>query len=84
MMLIGLCVLNHEARKDPKKKYVAYLDTLQLDKVMDREEVAHHIVDSAVAIHTAYDPAETITRQPTNRIFFAVFVIFAVQFYCCY
>ena len=39
--------------KTAKKKYVAHLDleAVQLDRVMDREEVAHHIVDSAVAIH---------------------------------
>jgi len=42
---------------------------------MDREEVAHHIVDSAVAIHTAHDLAKTITRQPAKRIFFAVLAV---------
>ena len=29
----------------------AHLAAVQLDSVMDREEVAHHIVDSVVAIH---------------------------------
>ena len=30
---------------------LAHLEAVQLDRVTDREEVAHHIVDSAVAIH---------------------------------
>jgi len=51
MGLIGLCILNHEDRKDRKEKMLAHLAAEQLDRVMDREEVAHHIVDSAVAIH---------------------------------
>jgi len=46
--------LNHDAgwalyfeprrsSKTAKKKYVAHLETVQLDRVMNREEVAHHI-----------------------------------------
>jgi len=33
---------------------LAHLAAAQLDRVMDREEVARHIVDSAVAIHCGY------------------------------
>ena len=46
----GFCILNHEDRKE---KMLAHLAAEQLDRVMDREEVARHIVDSAVAIHSA-------------------------------
>jgi GxxExxY protein len=35
---------------------LAHLAAEQLDRVMDREEIARHIVDSAVAIHTALGP----------------------------
>jgi hypothetical protein len=45
-MLVGLCILNHEGVKDRKEKYFT-----KLDRVMDREEAAHLIIDSAVAIH---------------------------------
>ena len=45
MMLVGLCILNHEDRKDRKEKMLAHLAAEQLDRVMDREEVAHHIFD---------------------------------------
>ena len=51
MMLVGFCILNHEDLKDRKEKILAHSAAEQLDIVMDREEVAHHIFDSAVAIH---------------------------------
>ena len=35
---------------------LAHLAAVQLDRVMDREEVARPIVDSAAAIHTAPGP----------------------------
>ena len=43
----------------------AHLAAEQLDSVMDREEVARHIVDSAVAIHTALGPGllESVYRR---------------------
>ncbi len=43
----------------------AHLTAAQLDSVMDREYVAHHIVDSAVAIHTAPGPGfpESVYRR---------------------
>jgi hypothetical protein len=36
---------------------MAYLAAEQSDSLMDREEVEHHIVDSAIAIHPAHDLA---------------------------
>src|SRR5512135_3072035 len=44
---------------------LAHLAAEQLDSVMDREEVARHIVDSAVAIHTALGPGllESVYRR---------------------
>src|SRR5512147_314714 len=44
---------------------LARLAAEQLDSVMDREEVARHIVDSAVAIHTALGPGllESVYRR---------------------
>ena len=44
---------------------LAHLTAVQLDRVMDREEVARHIVDSAVAIHTALGPGllESVYRR---------------------
>jgi len=64
-MLVGPWILNHEDHKDRKEKYVAHLETVQLDGVMDREEVARHIVDAAVAIHTALGPGllESVYRR---------------------
>jgi len=35
---------------------LAHLADRQLDRVIDREEVARHILDSPVAIHTALRP----------------------------
>jgi hypothetical protein len=35
---------------------LAHLAAGQFDGVMDREEVTHHIVDSAAAIHKALGP----------------------------
>jgi hypothetical protein len=60
-----ICILNHEDRKDRKEKMLAHLAAEQLDSVMDREEVARHIVDSAAAIHTALGPGllESIYRR---------------------
>jgi hypothetical protein len=43
--------LTTKTSKNAKKNYVAHLEAAQSDRVMDREEVAHHIVDSADAIH---------------------------------
>jgi len=44
---------------------LAHLAAKQLDRVMDREEVARHVVDSAVAIHTAFGPGllESVFRR---------------------
>ena len=50
------CILNREDREDRKEIISAHLAAEQLDSVMDREEVASHTVDSAVAIHTALGP----------------------------
>jgi hypothetical protein len=41
--------------KTAKKIFMAHLAAGQLDSVMDREEVARPIVDSAIAIHPAHD-----------------------------
>ncbi len=49
--LIGFSILNHEDREDREEKMLAHLATEQLDIVIDRVEVAHHIVDSAVFWH---------------------------------
>jgi hypothetical protein len=38
--------LNRQDLQDRKERFVAHLATIQLNRVMDREEVAHHIVDS--------------------------------------
>ena len=51
MVLIGPFILNHQDHKDHKEKMLVHIAAEQLDRVMDREEVARHIVDSAVAIH---------------------------------
>jgi GxxExxY protein len=51
--LLVFCILN---REDRKEIILAHLAAAQLDSMMDREEVARHIVDSAVAIHTALGP----------------------------
>jgi GxxExxY protein len=44
---------------------LAHLAAVQLDRVMDKEEVARHIVDSAVSIHTALGPGllESVYRR---------------------
>ena len=44
---------------------MAHLAAEQFDSVMDREEVARPIVDSAVAIHTALGPGllESVYRR---------------------
>ena len=44
---------------------LAHLAAVQLDRVMEREEAARHIVDSAVAIHTALGPGllESVYRR---------------------
>ena len=44
---------------------LAHLAAVQLDRVMNKEEVARHIVDSAVAIHTALGPGllESVYRR---------------------
>ncbi len=47
---------NREDRGDREEKMLAHLAVEQLDSVMDREEAARHIVDSAAAIHTALGP----------------------------
>jgi hypothetical protein len=62
MWLIGICILN---REDRKEKMFAHLAAEQLDSVIDREEVARPIVDSAVAIHTALGPGllESVYRR---------------------
>jgi hypothetical protein len=59
------CILNREDREDREEKLLAHLAAEQLDSVMDREEVARHIVDSAVAIHTALGPGllESVYRR---------------------
>jgi hypothetical protein len=60
------CILDREDREDRKEYNFSSLAAGQLDSVMDREEVAHHIVDSAVAIHTALGPGllESVYRLP--------------------
>jgi GxxExxY protein len=65
MALIVFYVLNRKDHKDRKEKMLAHLAAEQLDSVMDREEVARHIVDSAVAIHTALGPGllESVYRR---------------------
>ena len=45
--------MNREDQKDRKEKILGRLADEQLDRVIDREGVARHIIDSAVAIHTA-------------------------------
>jgi hypothetical protein len=57
------CILN---REDREVIILAHLAAEQLDSVMDRGEVAHHIVDSAVALHTALGPGllESVYRLP--------------------
>ena len=57
--------LNREDREDRKEKMLARLADEQLDSVMDREEIARPIVDSAVAIHTALGPGllESVYRR---------------------
>ena len=57
--------LYFEPRRPPRKNRSAHLSALQLDRVMDREEVARHIVDSAVAIHTVLGPGllESVYRR---------------------
>ncbi len=59
------CILNREDREDREEKILAHLAAEQLDSVMDREEVARHIVDSAVAIHIALGPGllESVYRR---------------------
>jgi hypothetical protein len=47
------CILNH---KDRKEINMGSFSCRELDSVVDREEVERHIVDSAVAIHTALGP----------------------------
>jgi hypothetical protein len=56
------CILN---REDREEIILAHLAAEQLDGVMDREEVARPIVDSAVAIHTALGPGllESVYRR---------------------
>jgi len=75
------CILNREDREDRKEKMLAHLAAGQFDSVMDREEVARHIVDSAVAIHPAHR-AQLLTYLNLSgrsigflNIFFAVFGI---------
>jgi hypothetical protein len=48
---LGFVFRTTKTAKTAKKKYVAHLEAVLLDRVIDREEVAHHIVDSAIAIH---------------------------------
>jgi GxxExxY protein len=57
--------LNHKDRKDREENILEHRAAGQLDSVMDREEVARHIVDSAVAIHTALGPGllESVYRR---------------------
>jgi hypothetical protein len=59
---LGFCILN---REDRKEFFLAHLAAEQSDSVMDREEVARHIVDSAAAIHTALGPGllESVYRR---------------------
>jgi GxxExxY protein len=59
------CILNREDREDRKEIILAHLAAEQLDSVMDREEVARPIVDSAAAIHTALGPGllESVYRR---------------------
>jgi hypothetical protein len=66
MALIGFFILNREDLEDREDFFLAHLAAEQLDSVMDREEVARPIVDSAVAIHTALGPGllESVYRLP--------------------
>jgi GxxExxY protein len=57
--------LNREDHKDRKEIIMTHLAAGQFDSVMDREEFAPHIIDSAAAIHTAHGPGllESVYRQ---------------------
>jgi hypothetical protein len=54
-----------EPQRPQRKNMLAHLAAVQLDRATDREEVARHIVDSAVAIHTALGPGllESVYRR---------------------
>jgi len=51
--------------KTEKKNMSAHLAAVQLDSVMDKEEVAHHIVDSAFQSMSALGPGllESLTGR---------------------
>jgi hypothetical protein len=57
--------LYFEPQRPQRKNMFAHLAAVQLDRVMDREEVARPIVDSAAAIHTALGPGllESLYRR---------------------
>ena len=112
MMLVGLCILNHETSKTAKKKMSAHLEAvldcgyradllvdaciLVENKTVDGIHPVHRaqlltylklsgcsigfLLNAHQAWNPAHDLAKTITIKPINRIFFAVFVVFAVQF----
>ena len=56
----GFIFWTTKTSKTAKKKYVAHLEAFPLDRVMDREEVAHGLEGHA---HQAWNPAHDLAKR---------------------